>query len=323
MPTALPAAVAFTDASVTQGAFKTAISNLRAAIYEMLGDNSTGQVLAPDGTVGAPGIAFASDPDGGMYRIGANHLGIGVNGAKVLDISATGLGVVGDVTSSKAASCAFGTSSAQDLRLVTASADRVVITNATGLVTISTQFAANATAADTFTPLTNSHAATPKGWRILYSAAAPNGTGNEFLYCDDTGGVRATIRSNGGLANYSANNVNLSDLGVKPTYESLRASNLVQPLWDSFKNIDWGRFRYADQTHDDWNWGYNAQDIQIKMGSVAPELVGPWDDEPDGLLGVYGTDLCNIGLAMTSEAMLRSDNHEARIAALEGAATIH
>ena len=55
----------------------------------------TGVVLAANGAVGAPGLSFASDTDCGLYRIGANNVGLAVNGAKVLDVGTTGLGVVG------------------------------------------------------------------------------------------------------------------------------------------------------------------------------------------------------------------------------------
>lgn len=48
-----------------------------------------------DGTVGSPSIAFTSDTDSGLYRIGTNNIGIGVNGAKVLDISTSGAAVTG------------------------------------------------------------------------------------------------------------------------------------------------------------------------------------------------------------------------------------
>jgi hypothetical protein len=48
-----------------------------------------------DGAVGAPGITFNSDTDCGLYRIGANNIGIAVNGAKVLDVGVAGLGVTG------------------------------------------------------------------------------------------------------------------------------------------------------------------------------------------------------------------------------------
>jgi hypothetical protein len=55
----------------------------------------TGQFKAANGTVSAPSITFGSDLDSGLYRIGANNVGLGVNGAKVLDVSTTGLGVTG------------------------------------------------------------------------------------------------------------------------------------------------------------------------------------------------------------------------------------
>jgi hypothetical protein len=51
-----------------------------------------------DGTVGTPAINWISDPDCGLYRIGTNNLGVAVNGAKVLDLSTTGLGVTGNIT---------------------------------------------------------------------------------------------------------------------------------------------------------------------------------------------------------------------------------
>jgi len=52
-------------------------------------------VLVADGTVALPGVAFSADTDSGLYRIGANNIGVGVNGAKVLDIGTAGLGITG------------------------------------------------------------------------------------------------------------------------------------------------------------------------------------------------------------------------------------
>lgn len=48
-----------------------------------------------DGTVSAPAFSFSNDADTGIYRIGANNLGISANGAKVLDVSTSGLDVTG------------------------------------------------------------------------------------------------------------------------------------------------------------------------------------------------------------------------------------
>jgi hypothetical protein len=60
----------------------------------------TGALKGYAGSVGAPGYSFASDSNCGFYRIGADNIGASCAGAKVLDISATGLGVTGTLTSS-------------------------------------------------------------------------------------------------------------------------------------------------------------------------------------------------------------------------------
>jgi microcystin-dependent protein len=57
----------------------------------------TGPLKASSGAVGTPGITFSSDTDSGLYRIGANNIGVAVNGAKVLDVATTGLTVTGIV----------------------------------------------------------------------------------------------------------------------------------------------------------------------------------------------------------------------------------
>lgn len=61
-----------------------------------------GVILAGDGTVSLPAYSFTSDPDSGVYRIGANNIGVAVNATKVLDISTTGLNVIGTVASNGA-----------------------------------------------------------------------------------------------------------------------------------------------------------------------------------------------------------------------------
>jgi microcystin-dependent protein len=58
----------------------------------------TGPLKASNGSVAAPAVTFASDPDSGVYRIGANNIGVAVNGAKVMDVATTGLTVTGDVS---------------------------------------------------------------------------------------------------------------------------------------------------------------------------------------------------------------------------------
>ena len=64
------------------------------------------------GTVSAPGYAFSGDTDCGMYSIGANNIGLAVNGTKILDIATTGLSIVGTMTPSGQIVAAAGTVSA-------------------------------------------------------------------------------------------------------------------------------------------------------------------------------------------------------------------
>ncbi len=61
------------------------------------GTNGTfsGVVSTGNGTVSLPSHTFGSDLDTGLYRIGANNIGVAANGAKVLDIGTTGLAVTG------------------------------------------------------------------------------------------------------------------------------------------------------------------------------------------------------------------------------------
>ena len=60
---------------------------------ERIGNSN--QFLSISGVVSAPAYSWASDNDTGIYRIGANNIGVAANGAKVLDIATTGLTVTG------------------------------------------------------------------------------------------------------------------------------------------------------------------------------------------------------------------------------------
>ena len=65
-------------------------------------------IRAPNGTVGAPSITLENDTDCGLYRIGANNVGLSVAGAKVLDISASGLAVTGTLSATSPIGVASG-----------------------------------------------------------------------------------------------------------------------------------------------------------------------------------------------------------------------
>jgi len=74
----------------------TALSNLGA--LPLAGGTMTGVLQAAAGTVALPGLVTTPDTSSGMYRIAANNIGFSISGAKVLDLSSTGLGVTGTLT---------------------------------------------------------------------------------------------------------------------------------------------------------------------------------------------------------------------------------
>jgi hypothetical protein len=144
------------------------------------------------------------------------------------------------------------------------------------------------TAADNTAKFANSNASNPYGPDISYLAAAPNGTSNNFLYCSDTGGLRMSVRSNGGIANYAANNVVLSDRREKTNFTPATS------YLDKICAIPVQTFNYIDQnleTDGGLTLGAIAQDVQ----AVAPELVteSNWGtkEEPKMRLEIYQTDL--------------------------------
>jgi hypothetical protein len=138
------------------------------------------------------------------------------------------------------------------------------------------------------TTFRNSNASAPYGLQIWYTGSSPNDTTKQFLYLEDTTAKRAEFRSNGGLANYSANNVNLSDRREKTNFA---------PAGDYLAKIcaiPVQTFNYIDQNleqDDGLTLGVVAQDVQ----AVAPELVMESDwgtqEEPKMRLSIYQTDL--------------------------------
>jgi len=136
--------------------------------------------------------------------------------------------------------------------------------------------------------LSSTTATSPYGLYIRYTGATPNGTLNDFFNCSDPTALRFSARSNGGLANYSANDVNLSDRREKTNFAPAKS------YLDVICSIPVQTFNYIDQNMEDdggLTLGVVAQDVQ----AVAPELVmeSDWgtEEEPKMRLSIYQTDL--------------------------------
>ena len=170
--------------------------------------------------------------------------------------------------------------------------------------------------------ITNIATSDPYGIIVDYTGASPNGTQNEFFFARDTGGTRFGVRSNGGIANYQANDVNLSDERTKKDIISLES------YWDKFKAIEIVKFKYKDQTHDDFNIGVIAQQVE----SIAPEFIDidGWDNKPkldeegneiiseeEPLKSVYTSDLHHATIKVLQEAMAKIEILEKEVEILK------
>ena len=158
--------------------------------------------------------------------------------------------------------------------------------------------------------INNTSATTPWGVTLNYTAAAPNNTSSAFSFSDNAA-ERATIRNNGGLANYQANDVNLSDERTKKDIVPLGS------VWDKFKAIEIVKFKYRDQTHNDYNIGVIAQQVE----TVAPEFVdadgfGKTPEDGVPLKTIYTADMYHAAIRALQEAMSRIEKLEAQVAAL-------
>ena len=204
------------------------------------------------GSISSNGSAnsFNISSTSGLGGVDANTVTINTNSTERMRIDSSGNLLVGDTTSGTV---------------------RLRVTNS---------------ASDDIALFKNSNA-TPYGVNVAFSGASPNNTTSYFYTCADSGATtRFKVYSNGGIANYSANNVNLSDERTKT--DIVNAGNYLAKICA----IPVRTFKYKDQTDNDLNLGVIAQEVE----AVAPELVsndGFGETPEDGipLKAIYQTDL--------------------------------
>jgi len=167
---------------------------------------------------------------------------------------------------------------------------------------------------DYFGSFENDVATSPLGIDIRYSAVDPNSTASQFIDCRGISALRLQVRSNGGIANYSANDVNLSDRREKTNFAPAKS------YLETICAIPVQTFNYIDQNleeDDGLTLGVVAQDVQ----AVAPELVmeSNWGtkEEPKQRLSIYQTDLQYALMKCIQEQQALITSLTARITALE------
>jgi hypothetical protein len=140
-----------------------------------------------------------------------------------------------------------------------------------------------------------------------------NDATRDFLGCQGGGVLRAQIRSNGGLANYSANNANLSDRNAKKDISP------ATDTWNCLKEWEIVNYRYKDQSADaDLNLGVIAQQVAEscpEVITVFQEAREATEDRPaqEKRLGVKEQQMYWMAIKALQEAQVRIEQLEQRL----------
>jgi hypothetical protein len=156
---------------------------------------------------------------------------------------------------------------------------------------------------------------TDNGRITVYRPSTLSGDGIVTCYSDSgsTNNIRVVLRVDGGIANYQANDTNLSDGRIKKNIE------LAGSYIEKICAIPVKLFNYKDENNGEQRTlGVIAQDVE----SVAPELIDPsgFGNTPeDGipLKAIYQTDLQYALMKCIQEQQALIQSLTARVAALE------
>ena len=262
-----------TTATFTSGSF-TSLTGVTTTVTSGIfgaGSATDPSVAVGTGTTNRPGI----------YSPGTDQLAISTSGTGRITVDASGRLLVG--TSSTAS--AGGVSAQHAFSHGTSSQWVAAVQHTTG--------AGN----------------TPFGLTIKYTAATPNDTSSDFLFCEDATALRARIYSNGGLGNYQANNVNLSDRNTKKDISP------AADTWNCIKEWEIVNYRYKDQPDDaDLNLGVIAQQVAESCPEVITIFEEAKDDQPEKL-GVKEQQMYWMAIKALQEGIARIETLEARLTA--------
>lgn len=242
-----------------------------------------------------------------------SYIDMGINSTRAFGLQTDGTyGIVQTITSIP---LLFSTNNTERARFDNSGVLLVNRTSYSSGITSACKFQVLGTGGDWSSVIENSNGTSPYGLVVKFSGASPNNTSYPFLYALDTTSVRFFVYSNGGIANYSGNNTNLSDRREKTNFA---------PAGDYLAKIcaiPVQTFNYIDQNleeDDGLTLGVVAQDVQ----EIAPELVteSNWgtEEEPKMRLSIYQTDLQYALMKSIQELKAIVDAQAAEIAALKG-----
>ena len=141
----------------------------------------------------------------------------------------------------------------------------------------------------------------------FFSIASANNTLHVY---DTTNSLyRFYVNANGGISNYSANNINLSDEREKKNIEPLESQ------WDSLKQWSLKKFHYnADADSENKKYGVIAQEVETHN----PEVIDEFNvDDETTRMAVKEQQMMWMAIKALQEAQTRIETLEARVTELE------
>jgi hypothetical protein len=272
-----------------------------------------------DGSASTPAIR-GTDTNTGIFFPAADTIAFSEGGAEAMRIDSNGDVNLYNAKSFKVynpANTRFGSFLTNNDGTVVSSfngsGEPLLLTSPTGYFTVSTN-GSERMRIDSSGNLLLGTTAFQGGSTIGFQINATNNTSGQYaqLIKNSSGTEIFQMRCNGGLANYSANDANLSDERVKTDIK------LAGSYLDKICAIPVKTFNYIDQTDDLLNLGVIAQDVE----AVAPELVdiGGFGETPeDGipLKAIYQTDLQYALMKCIQEQQAIITDLKSRIETLE------
>ena len=152
---------------------------------------------------------------------------------------------------------------------------------------------------------------------LHFSGQSPNSIYSAFLMCYDTTTQRFAVRGDGGVANYSANNANLSDINAKKDIAP------AADTWDCVKEWEIVNYRYKDQPDDaNLNLGVIAQQVAESCPEVITifqEAKDATEDKPaqEERLGLKEQQMYWMAIKALQEAQVRIEQLESAVATLQ------
>ena len=259
---------AYTAFDYSASEHKFQISGSDSMVLTAGGNLLVGTTSTP--TSGSANIVSAYATGGGVQMAhinsGGGALYVGLGGGGVATYTYTG--AVGSESYTERARI----TSAGDLLVGTTSGSNRLTVSSTANDYISRMYNTNGTGADML---------------YMQSSTDPNNTTYKTIYTLSNASARFYVQSNGGIGNYQANDVNLSDRREKTNFAPAKS------YLETICAIPVQTFNYIDQnleTDDGLTLGVVAQDVQV----VAPELVSEsnWgtEENPKMRLSIYQTD---------------------------------